>query len=134
MARRRNRRLVPDGALSSRPSANLGTRPSSTGLYLDEGNPMAKRADGFRPRPRPSRAASGSPARLGASPGGSASPEEIFGAQARARSPGILPTRPNGTAHNASPPSENSVDENEVPESSPQIPAHAQARIASFMR
>lgn len=129
MARRRQRRLVPDGALSSRASGNLGSRVG-TG-YSDEGTPMAKRAEAFRPRPRPSRVMPGSPG-LG-SPGGSTTPEAIFGA--RAGSAGKLPARPNGIAHSTSPPSERSTDENEVPQPAPQaIPASVQARMATFGR
>ena len=124
MARRRQRRLVPDGALSSRASGNLGPRVG-TG-YSDEGAPMARRAEAFRPRPRPLRAVPGSP-------GGSTTPEAIFGA--RAGSAGKLPARPNGIAHSTSPPSERSTDENEVPQPAPQtIPASVQARMATFGR
>ena len=130
MAKRRQRRLVPDGALSSRASGNLGTRPSSAG-YADEGNPMAKRAESYRPRPRPSRIP-GSPAMPRSSPGSSASPEDIFGS--RAVSPGKAPAQSNGDAHNSPPLSDRSVDENEVPSLAARLPPQAQSRIASYGR
>ena len=129
MAKLRQRRLVPDGALSSRASSNMGSRASAG--YSDEGTPMAKRANAFRPRPRPSRMVPGSPG-MG-SPGGSTTPEAIFGAQAGL--PSKMPARPNGIVHNTSPPSERSTDENEVPQPAPQtMPASVQARMATFRR
>ena len=130
MEKRRQRRLVPDGALSTRASGTLATRPSSGG-YMDEGNPMAKRAESFRPRPRPSRAPS-SPALPRDGRSVSASPEEIFGS--RAGSPGKMPAQSNSVAHSSPPPSDHSVDENEVPSFAARIPPNAQSRIASYGR
>ena len=130
MEKRRQRRLVPDGALSTRASGTLATRPSSGG-YVDEGNPMAKRAESFRPRPRPSRSP-GSSALPRTSPGASASPEEIFGS--RAASPGKAPAQSNGVGRSSPPPSDHSVDENEVPSFAARLPPNAQSRIASYGR
>ena len=130
MAKRRQRRLVPDGALSTRASGALGAWPSSAG-QVDEGNPMARRAESFRPRPRPSRAPS-SPAMPRGSPGASTSPEEMFGS--RAASPGKAPAQSNGNGHSSPPLSDHSVDENEVPSFAARLSPQAQSRIASYGR
>lgn len=130
MAKRRQRRLVPDGALSTRASGTLGARPGSAGS-MDEGNPMARRAESFRPRPRPSRALS-SHALPRDSPGTSTSPEEMFGS--RPASAGKAPAQSNGNGHSSPPLSDHSVDENEVPSFAARLPPHAQSRIASYGR
>ncbi len=74
----------------------------------------------------------GSPTRARERPGGMPSPEEVFGS--RTPSPGKMPAQSNDMAHNNSPPSDNSVDENDAPPLVTQLPPHVQGRIASFGR
>ena len=60
IARRRSRRLVPEGTplnarLSGAASGNLGAADEA----VPGGNPMARRAEGYRGRPRPPRVGAG---------------------------------------------------------------------------